>query len=70
MCSTSIPGWGELKELPIIAGKIGGLWDGEEVFTLDVDLRGDIEKHICHPIRIAILADNKNHDTILEFKPK
>lgn len=41
----------------IIAGIIGGLHSGEELEIFECFLIPDIEKEICHPIRIAVLAE-------------
>lgn len=54
-----IPGWEGLKEdLPIIAGKIGGLYGGEELHTFEWYLIPELQKTICHPLRIAVLAED------------
>lgn len=58
LCSVTIPTWEEDGgELPIIAGKIGGLYGSEELHTFDFELNGQISKVICHPVRIAVLAE-------------
>lgn len=63
LCSLIIPGWGGKSNitngtnLPIIAGKIGGLYQGEEIVTFETELIPEIKKKICHPVRIAVLAD-------------
>jgi len=46
-----------IKTRPIIAGKIGGLYAGEELHTFEFDLIPQLEKVICHKIRIAVLSD-------------
>ena len=46
------------EELPIIAGKIGGLHSGEELETFEFELNQEIAKVICHPVRIAVLAES------------
>jgi hypothetical protein len=55
-------------ELPILAGKIGGLWGGEEVFVFDQEMRPGIEAAICHPVRIAVLAETGQQ--MLTFNPR
>jgi hypothetical protein len=45
------------RNIPIIAGKVGGLYPGEELDQFRFWLIPDIEKTICHPVRIAVLAD-------------
>lgn len=60
MCSAIIPSWEGCpeKELPIIAGKIGGLFSGEELHTFEFELGPALAKVICHPLRIAVLAES------------
>lgn len=61
LCSTMIPTWEEQFEeptLPIIAGKVGGNYDGEEVEVIREQI-ADLEMQICHPIRIAVLGENR-----------
>jgi len=58
LMSIEIPHWnGGVKPLPIIAGKIGGLYSGEELNTFEFEFVPEIKKTICHPIRIAVIAD-------------
>lgn len=71
MHGVPIPMYGgsnEMEHLPIIAGKVGGLWGGEEVFTFHHILRERIEAVICQDFRIAVLPENGS-DEILLFKP-
>ena len=57
-CSISLPGWTGLeKGLPIIAGKIGGLYSGEELDTFEDEIVPLIQVAICHQIRIAVIAE-------------
>ncbi len=46
-----------IKDKPIIAGKIGGLYGGDE-FTTFIGIIPDLEKTICHNLRIAVLSDS------------
>ena len=58
LCSTAIPAWSEHEsELPIVAGKIGGLYRGEELHTFEFEFVPNLEKLVCHPVRIAVLAE-------------
>lgn len=58
-CSIVIPMWcGNVGELPIIAGKIGGLYSGEELHMFESEILPELERVICHPMRIAVLAEN------------
>ena len=45
-------------ELTIIAGKVGGLYAGEELHTFEFELNAELAKGICHPVRIAVLAES------------
>lgn len=58
LCSVVIHGWGNKSYLPIIAGKIGGLYRGEELHTFEDEFIPELRKTICHPIRIAVLAQD------------
>lgn len=54
-----IPSWeGQGKLLPIFAGKIGGLYNGEEIESFDYNLREQISDVICHPVRFCVFAEN------------
>lgn len=65
-----IPMWtgGGCPELPIIAGKVGGLYSGEEKAVFDLELRNQIEDTICHPVDVAVLCGN-GFRMILNFRP-
>ena len=56
--SVQIPSWIEGQMLPIIAGKIGGLGSGDELFTMQYEIGPILEHRICHSLRVAVLADN------------
>lgn len=60
LCSVVVPHWNaasEGPELPIIAGKVGGLYRGDELDTFEHDLALVLEAVLCHPMRIAVLAE-------------
>ena len=58
LCSTVVPGWDPVGgDLPIIAGKLGGLHAGEELEVFE-ELSRDLAARVCHPLRVAVLADN------------
>lgn len=58
--SIQIPHWDkDSKPLPIIAGKIGGMYKGEELDIFELELIPEIEELICHKVRIAVLAENE-----------
>jgi len=54
-----IPSWdnGVFEELPIIAGKVGGLYESEEIVTFEIDIIPELKKGLCHPMRIAVIAE-------------
>jgi len=57
LCSQQIKTWEEVGDyLPIIAGKLGGLYTGEEVKTLIDTLKQSNQKP-CHDVRIAVICD-------------
>ena len=58
LCSDVIHGWGSNPYMPIIAGKIGGSYIGEEIDTFELDLNEKLAAAICHPMRIAVLAES------------
>ena len=67
-CSQTINSWEDSpKELPIIAGKLGGLYSGEEIVSFEMETEPQIAKVICHPVRIAILAESG--EKIIHIKP-
>jgi hypothetical protein len=57
LCSTIIPSWCK-QRLPIVAGKIGGLYAGEELNDMELEYIPELEKRLCHEVRIAVLAEN------------
>ena len=60
LASTLIPNWSKLEggNLPIIAGKIGGSYAGEELIDFETNYIQELEKSICHPLRIAVICDS------------
>ena len=58
LCSQTIDSWapGDVC-LPIIAGKVGGGYSNEEFVTFETEYVPDLEAVLCHPLRIAVLAD-------------
>ena len=70
LSTNQIKGWSkDCKDLPIIAGKIGGMGSGDEYIELEINMRMDIENAICCPLRIALLADDKECNHILTYEP-
>ena len=60
LCSAVIPHWNpehEGPEMPIIAGKVGGMGAGDELLKFEFEFNEEIAKLICHPMRIAVLAE-------------
>lgn len=54
-----IPSWGTSAiELPIIAGKIGGHYAGEELDFMRFELAPKFQDRLCHPVRIAVIPES------------
>lgn len=47
---------------PILAGKVSGMYHSEELAVFDINIRKDIEKAICHKVRIAVMAEDGSED--------
>lgn len=62
-----IPSWEGEGNLPIIAGKIGGLYANEECNCMEYELIPQIQEKMCpeHKIRIAVMAEQGN--ALFEF---
>lgn len=56
----SVPSWTGCAEpdLPIIAGKIGGLYSCEEIDDFEHEFVPKLAASICHPMRVAVVADD------------
>lgn len=65
--SEVVPSWESDRRLPIIAGKIGGLYGGEELDEMEHKYGLEIEAGICHPVRLAVLAEDG--ERIFRFEP-
>ena len=65
ICSSVPPSWCS-QEIPIIGGKIGGSYDGEEIDEFDITLRVLIEQSLCygHSITIAVMASGGQKEFI------
>jgi len=57
LCSSVIPSRVEGEALPIIAGKLGGSYQGEELHIME-QLIEDLQSMLCHDMRICVLAEN------------
>lgn len=57
----------QIAELPIIAGKIGGLYACEEIYDMRDDYIPEIQEKMCagHKIRIAVMAEQGT--SVFEF---
>jgi len=72
LCSTVIPTWetdNSANPLPIIAGKIGGMYGGEEIVNFRALDKDKIEAEICHPVRVVVMADSGT-TAIFQLQPK
>lgn len=64
-----IPSWDNgIRELPIVAGKIGGLYRSEELISMEYDLAPKFEGRLCHTVRVAVLADS-GESKVFTFGP-
>lgn len=57
----TIPTWkgcSQPEDLCIIAGKVGGLGNGDEWVLFDVELRSEIEPNLCHEVTIVVIDDD------------
>ena len=72
LCAQRLRGWSEVvATLPIIAGKVGGLYMGEEYHIFDFNLRDEIQAAVCHPVTVVILGDSCEVDLrAYRFTPK
>jgi len=70
LCGIAIPSWEEeqSRPLPILAGKVGGSYPGQELTTFVFDLF-DKSNAPCHPVRIAVLSDDEDSQSIIEVRP-
>ncbi len=57
LCGSLLPSWLPGETLPIVAGKIGGMYAGEELHTFEWELLPRLESRLCHPLRVAVLAE-------------
>ena len=56
LCTHVLPSWeGDNRELPIIAGKIGGLGPGDDYIYMK-EIIDSLD--LCHPVRFAFLGDD------------
>lgn len=44
-------------EMPIVAGRIGGLYQGEEIDAMKELITDQLEPILCHAVRIAVLSE-------------
>jgi hypothetical protein len=65
-----VPAWTGCSEatLPIIAGKVGDTYPGGEIHTFEHHLVPALYERICHPMRIAVLAETG--EQLFLVKPK
>lgn len=61
--------WSGLQFAPgAFCGEIGGLYGGEELHYWETELLEALGQQICHPVRIAVLADEG--ERMYEVRPK
>lgn len=52
-----LPGEKGCRQPRIIAGRVSGLYQGEEIHIFQGQVLPDLAEVICHPIRIAVIAE-------------
>jgi hypothetical protein len=60
LCSQLIQSWDDDPEkpyLPIIAGKLGGSYSGEELHVMECELGPELVPLLCHSLRIAVICE-------------
>lgn len=72
LCAVRVPMWivdgvsteggAAPKPLPIIAGKVGGLYSGEEFHIFEFELNDEIATVICHPVTVVVVGDSCHVD--------
>ena len=50
--------------LPIFAGKVGGLYMGEEIHIIQDLAEEVLSLVICHPVRIAVVPENDDANAV------
>ena len=65
-----IPHWNGLADefLAIVAGKVGGAGPGDELSVFADEIIPQLEINICHPLRIAVIAEQGHQ--IFEVEPR
>jgi hypothetical protein len=64
-----IPSWANDGDLPIVAGKIGGLGTNDEFVMMELELGPQFDDRLCHRVRVAVLADS-GESRIFTFGPE
>lgn len=65
LCGRPVASWEDASlNLPIIAGKVGGLRFGEETSTFVYEIIPDLEQLICHQVRIAVIPESGNGEIL------
>lgn len=57
------------KLLPIIVGNIRDSSDGDEVSSFEEEYVLRLSEIICHQLRISLLAENSEHDRVINIRP-
>jgi len=56
-----VPSWQGGDPMPIIAGKVAGDYVNEECVYFETDLIPRLSALVCHPVRVAVLAEGGEH---------
>ena len=70
LIDTDWDGWLEGKRVfeRRVAGVVAGTWSGQELQDWEQKYAPELAKHICHPVRIAVLPDSAE-GVILTVEP-
>ena len=67
LCGAEIPAWNG-GDSRIVAGKVGGLYPGEEIDTFTKEYVPQLELFLCHELRIAVLGEQG--EKVFHIKPR
>jgi hypothetical protein len=68
LCACLIKGQNHKPSLPIIAGRISELYSKGEIDVFKYEFVPELEKSLCHELRIAVLAEEG--EEIFIIKPE
>jgi hypothetical protein len=57
-----------IKNQPIVAGKIGGLYANEEAIAMEIEFGTALNERLCHRVKVAVLCE-AGRSKIFKFGP-